>query len=62
MVMDNLIIQSPMRKIKLYETYKELSDKEKDVYFVGRLANYKYFNMDQAISNALQFFNDIINI
>ena len=51
-----------MRKIKLYETYKELSDKEKDVYFVGRLANYKYFNMDQAISNALQFFNDIINI
>jgi len=60
--MDNLIIQSPMRKIKLYETYKELSDKEKDVYFVGRLANYKYFNMDQAISNALQFFNDIINI
>jgi len=62
MVMDNLIIQSPMRKIKLYETYKELSDKEKDVYFVGRLANYKYFNMDEAISNALQFFNDIINI
>ena len=50
------------KNLKLYETYKELSDKEKDVYFVGRLANYKYFNMDQAISNALQFFNDIINI
>ena len=50
------------KNLKLYETYKELSDKEKDVYFVGRLANYKYFNMDQAISNALIFFNDIINI
>jgi len=50
------------KNLKLYETYKELSDKETDVYFVGRLANYKYFNMDQAISNALQFFNDIINI
>ena len=50
------------KNLKLYEIYKELSDKEKDVYFVGRLANYKYFNMDQAISNALQFFNDIINI
>ena len=50
------------KNLKLYETYKELSDKEKDVYFVGRLANYKYFNMDQAISNSLQFFNDIINI
>jgi len=50
------------KNLKLYETYKELSDKEKGVYFVGRLANYKYFNMDQAISNALIFFNDIINI
>tara|TARA_R110001599_G_scaffold104168_2_gene264559 strand:+ start:12 stop:1139 length:1128 start_codon:yes stop_codon:yes gene_type:complete len=50
------------KNLKLYEIYKELSDKEKDVYFVGRLANYKYFNMDQAISNALIFFNDIINI
>ena len=26
------------------------------IYFVGRLANYKYFNMDQAIENALVFF------
>jgi len=26
------------------------------VQFVGRLASYKYFNMDAAIENALQFF------
>ena len=34
-----------------------MADKEKNVYFVGRLANYKYFNMDQAIDNALNFFD-----
>jgi UDP-galactopyranose mutase len=47
------------RNIGLYSQYKELAEKEEEknrVYFVGRLANYKYFNMDQAISNALEFF------
>jgi UDP-galactopyranose mutase len=28
------------------------------VYFIGRLANYKYFNMDEAIENSLKFFED----
>ena len=33
---------------------------EKDgVYFVGRLANYKYFNMDEAFKNALDLFYKI---
>ena len=44
---------------KLYEQYKILADKEKqerNIHFIGRLANYKYFNMDQAISNALNYF------
>ena len=31
-----------------YEKYRELAEKEKGVCFVGRLASYKYFNMDQA--------------
>ena len=36
---------------------------EKGVKFVGRLASYKYFNMDQAILNALEFFDsDIKNL
>jgi len=34
----------------------------KGIFFVGRLANYKYFNMDQAFKNALEFFNRITNI
>jgi UDP-galactopyranose mutase len=43
------------KNIKLYNKYKKLADLEKGVYFVGRLANYKYFNMDQSIENALNF-------
>lgn len=45
--------------LDLYEKYKEFAIQEeinKKVYFVGRLANYKYFNMDEAICNALDFF------
>jgi len=34
-----------------------MADKEADVTFVGRLANYKYFNMDQTIKNALELFD-----
>lgn len=44
------------RNVALYEQFKKLAAAEKDVYFVGRLANYKYFNMDQAIDNALAIF------
>jgi UDP-galactopyranose mutase len=52
------------KNLKLYEKYKELAqieEKTKNVYFIGRLANYKYFNMDQAIRNALDFFYDKLN-
>ena len=41
----------------LYAKYQELALKESNVTFVGRLANYKYFNMDQAILNALELFD-----
>ncbi|XP_053389729.1 UDP-galactopyranose mutase-like [Mercenaria mercenaria] len=40
----------------LYKIYKVLTESESDIYFLGRLANYKYFNMDEAINNALEFF------
>jgi UDP-galactopyranose mutase len=43
----------------LYERYKELAEKETGVCFVGRLASYKYFNMDQAILNALDMFDSL---
>jgi UDP-galactopyranose mutase len=41
---------------KIYDRYKAEAEALKDIYFVGRLANYKYFNMDQAFKNALDLF------
>lgn len=46
---------------ELYEKYFEESKKEKNVYFIGRLANYKYINMDQCIEEALKLFESIKN-
>lgn len=44
------------RNQALFEQYKDKANKLKDIYFVGRLANYKYFNMDEAFKNALDLF------
>ena len=40
---------------KLYEKYKALSNKEKNVIFGGRLGQYKYLDMDKVIMQALNF-------
>jgi UDP-galactopyranose mutase len=45
------------RNQDLYKKYQEMAGKEKDVVFVGRLASYKYFDMDDATRNALNVFN-----
>lgn len=45
------------RNLSLYGEYEKLAQQENDVFFIGRLANYKYFNMDQAIKNALTFYD-----
>ena len=37
----------------LYAKYKALADAKSDVHFVGRLATYKYYNMDQIVAQAL---------
>ena len=51
------------RNMDLYETYRALAlaEESKGVYFIGRLANYKYFNMDEAIANSLRFFDDVLS-
>ena len=48
------------KNLELYEKYKQLAinEEKNNVYFLGRLANYKYFNMDAAIENASDFFNN----
>ncbi|HKO49824.1 MAG TPA: UDP-galactopyranose mutase [Polyangiaceae bacterium] len=44
---------------ELYGKYKELADQTPDVYFVGRLATYKYYNMDQVVAQALTLYKRI---
>jgi UDP-galactopyranose mutase len=39
----------------LYNKYLELSKLETNVYFGGRLAEYKYYDMHQVIESALNF-------
>ncbi len=43
----------------LYSKYAERAAQEKDVTFVGRLATYRYYNMDQVIGMALSEFEHI---
>jgi UDP-galactopyranose mutase len=44
---------------ELYRRYQELANREKGVYFVGRLATYQYYNMDQVVGQALATFKRI---
>ncbi|HEY0796760.1 MAG TPA: UDP-galactopyranose mutase [Acidisarcina sp.] len=44
---------------ELYQRYKLLASAERNVHFVGRLANYRYFNMDQVVAQALATFNKL---
>lgn len=44
-----------------FKLYKKLSEKEKNVIFGGRLAEYKYYDMHQVISSALYTVRKIVN-
>nr|MBA2736765.1 UDP-galactopyranose mutase [Pyrinomonadaceae bacterium] len=44
---------------KVYDKYKMLADACPDVHFVGRLATYKYYNMDQIVAQALTVYGKI---
>jgi hypothetical protein len=44
---------------ELYNRYKELADRTPGVTFVGRLATYKYYNMDQVVAQALATFDKL---
>jgi UDP-galactopyranose mutase len=43
----------------LYKKYYEKTQKLNDVLLVGRLGQYRYFNMDEAVHNALSIFENI---
>lgn len=44
---------------EIYKKYKALADSTPGVQFVGRLATYKYYNMDQVVAQALTTYNQI---
>jgi UDP-galactopyranose mutase len=44
---------------RLYEQYKALAEATPGVHFVGRLATYKYYNMDQVVAQALKTYRTI---
>jgi len=43
----------------IYQQYAELAANEKNVSFIGRLATYKYYNMDQVVGMALAEFDSL---
>jgi UDP-galactopyranose mutase len=43
----------------LYRKYQELADRTPNVEFVGRLATYRYYNMDQVVAQALATYGRI---
>jgi UDP-galactopyranose mutase len=46
---------------ELYKKYQLLTEELEDVYFTGRLATYKYYNMDQVVAQSLTLFKRILS-
>lgn len=46
---------------ELYRQYQELAEAS-GIHFVGRLATYKYFNMDQVVAQALTLYAKLCNL
>lgn len=42
------------KNVLLYKKYKELADKESNIIFGGRLAEYKYYDMDDVIEKVIK--------
>ncbi len=47
---------------KLYQKYLDEAKNLKDVYFFGRLGDYKYYNMDLAVARAIELFEEVFNV
>ncbi|PJJ54714.1 UDP-galactopyranose mutase [Hymenobacter chitinivorans] len=48
-----------LENAELYNKYKKLADETPNVHFVGRLATYKYYNMDQVVAQALTLYKKL---
>jgi UDP-galactopyranose mutase len=47
---------------ELYRKYQALANARSDVHFVGRLATYKYYNMDQVVGQALTVYSKMVGL
>jgi UDP-galactopyranose mutase len=45
---------------ELYEKYAQLAARQQNVFFVGRLAQYRYLNMDQVVAAALKVSSNVL--
>ena len=45
---------------ELYKKYRAEADKLKNVKFIGRLAEYKYYNMDGVVANTLKIIEKVL--
>jgi UDP-galactopyranose mutase len=46
----------------IYHRYRDLANLERNVHFVGRLATYRYYNMDQVVGQALTLYGKIAKV
>jgi UDP-galactopyranose mutase len=53
-------IPNPLNEA-LFKRYAALGDAETDVHFIGRLAQYRYYNMDQVVAAALALSQRLIS-
>jgi len=47
---------------ELYKKYELLAKAQPNVHFVGRLATYKYYNMDQIVAQALTVYGKMLGL
>ncbi len=45
--------------LEVYKKYQKKAEKLDSVYFIGRLAEYRYYNMDQVVKRALDLFRTL---
>ena len=58
--MDKYYLIPRNENTELFNKYKAEGDKLKSVIFRGRLADYKYYNMDQVTARVLSIFEKVI--
>ncbi|KAB2845455.1 MAG: UDP-galactopyranose mutase [Melioribacteraceae bacterium] len=46
----------------IYKKYMQEAERIENAFFLGRLAEYQYYNMDQVVAKCLTFFKELVNV